>query len=124
MLEISKKEAKQNFEKYSLQVDNAITVDEDDYNLILDCQHIYYLKKELYISSDININFNEYDITNMETVLVNIVLYKESTFSSISKIMDAIYNSVHEDANVILCTTPTKEDSKNCIKLNIYLGFD
>ena len=124
MQKISKEDARQKLIEHISTHAKSITLDKEDYYLLLENKSIYFIEKELYISNSININFENSNIQNAKTILVNFILFEDYTFSIISEIMDKLYNSMDKDANVMLCTTPIKEYPKDQINLTIYLGFD
>ena len=124
MQKISKEDIRQKLLEHTSTHPESITLNKEDYNLLLENKSIYIIEKILYISNSININFEDCDIQNAKTALVNFTLCEDYTFSIISEIMDKLYNSMDEDADVMLCTTPIKEYPKDQINLAIYLGFD
>ena len=119
MKKISKEDATQKLKQYSFDCDNAIGLDKNDFDLLLESEFIYFIE-EKFSTTEIN----NYDISNADTILVNFTVHADYSISIISKTMEILSNLCNEDASVMLSTTPTEECNVDYMKLDIFLGFN
>ena len=124
MQKISKEDATQKFKQYSFDCDNAIALDKDDFDLLLESEFIYFIEEKFNTTEIQNISFNNYDISNADTILVNFTVHTDYSISIISETMNILSELCNEDASIILSTTPTEECNVDYMKLDIFLGFN